>query len=317
MEERYTDIFQRILRAIGIDGKRIDRSSYELQNGRIVMFRYSKPHERGDLLDYWFGLPKEKFEKYSPESFFVLFVCGSDNQVLVIPASYLSELLRDVSTAIDNHWKLHIFKRESIFEISVTGKPNEDVSRYLNKYELLMEGIKGFIPHKAEEIETIVSETPASMSIEDEIMNLDGVQGNTLHDKLVDMVRQIGEWMGYKSIRNYRVRPDAPYYIDVAWLLDDAIHIAIEVQIGGNPTEAKDRLIIAKRFGARKCIIISNPESVERIKSLFRYETEIKHWTEIWGLERIYNMFVDGRNFFENFNEFNKHQYRDDIVEIV
>ena len=70
MEERYTDIFQRILRAIGIDGKRLDRSSYELQNGRIVMFRYSKPHERGDLLDYWFGLPKEKFEKYSPESFF-------------------------------------------------------------------------------------------------------------------------------------------------------------------------------------------------------------------------------------------------------
>jgi len=56
---------------------------------------------------------------------------------------------------------------------------------------------------------------------------------------------------------------------DVAWLLNDAIHIAIEVQIGGNPTEAKDRLIFAKRFGARKCIIISNSENVERInKSL-------------------------------------------------
>jgi len=52
------------------------------------MFRYSKPYKRGDLLDYWFGLPKEKFEKHSPESFFVLFICGSYDQVLVIPASY-------------------------------------------------------------------------------------------------------------------------------------------------------------------------------------------------------------------------------------
>ncbi|MCW3136235.1 MAG: hypothetical protein N2V77_04780 [Canidatus Methanoxibalbensis ujae] len=297
-----TDIHQRILRVIGIDGKRLDRSSYKLQNGKMVMFRYSKPYKCGALV-YWFGLSKEKFERYSSESFFVLFICGSDDQVLVIPSSYLSELLRDVGTAIDNHWKLHIFKRENIFEISVTGKPDEDVSKYLNKYELLVEGTEH------------VPKTPASMDIEDKIMNLDGVQGN-LHDKLADMVRQIGEWMGYKSIRNYRVRPDAPY-LDVAWLLNDAIHIAIEVQIGeirGNLTEVKDRLILAKRFGARKCIIISKPESVERIRSLFRYETEIKHWIEIWGLERIYIMFVSGRIFFENFNEFNRHQYRDDIV---
>jgi len=55
--------------------------------------------------------------------------------------------------------------------------------------------------------------TSVSTSIEDEIMNLDGMQGNTLHDKIVDMVRQIGEWMGYRSIRNYRVRSDAPYYL--------------------------------------------------------------------------------------------------------
>jgi len=47
------------------------------------------------------------------------------------------------------------------------------------------------------------------------------------------------------------------------------------------------------------------------------YEPEISHWVEIWGLARIYNMFVDGRNFFGNFEEFNKHQYRDDIIKVV
>ncbi len=317
MEERSVDIQQRIIRLIGIESTRLDRSSYQLQNGKIIMFRYSRPYTRTDLLDYWFGLPKEKFETYPIEKFFILFICGSDDQVLVIPATYLSEILKDVSTAIDNHWKPHIFQRQNIFDFSVTGKPNKNVSDYLNKYSLLTEGITEAFPHKEEKEVMIPPQVTVTPSVEDAIINLDGAEGNTLHDKLIDMLRQIGVWMEYKSISNYRIRPDAPYFIDVAWLLNDAIHIAIEVQIGGNPTEAKDRLIFAKRFGARKCIIVSNPESVERLKSIFRYETEIKHWVEIWGLERIYNMFVDGRNFFENFNEFNKHQYREDIIDIV
>jgi len=50
---------------------------------------------------------------------------------------------------------------------------------------------------------------------------------------------------------------------------------------------------------------------------VFRYEGDAKHWLEIWGIESIYNMFVDGRSFFETFNQLNNHQYRDDVIEIV
>lgn len=321
--DRTVDIQSKIFVLMGSIGNitRLDRSSYQLDEDKVIMFKYSRPYTSGDGLVYWFGVPKEKFESYieshTAQKFFVLFVCGSEQQVLVIPSTYLSRVLADVATAMDNCWKLHIFKRKNRFEISVTGKPNENITEYFNKFELLVEKVKETPrPVEQEEIK-VIPPIAEQISIENEIMNLDNVQGNTLHDKLVDMLRQIGGWMRYISEPSYMIRPDAPYRIDVVWLLDNAVHIAIEVQIGGNITEAKARLIFAKRFGARKCVIVSNPESVDRIKRVFRYDTDIKHWVEIWGFERIYNMFIDGRNFFENFNELNKHQYRDDIIEVV
>jgi len=312
MPERTDDIYSRIITIINGTTTRIDRTTYRLQNGKIIMLRYSKLHANGD---YWFGFGKDKFESYPSEGFYVLFICGTEHQVLVTSAIYLRELLRDVNTAADDNYKIHIFNPNDRFEISVTGKVKENISKFLNKYEILdVESINLETKEPKNELQEVI-EKP--IPVEDQIMNLDGIMGSSLHDKLIDMLRQIGEWTRYRSITNYKVRHDSPYSIDIAWILDDALHIAIEVQIGGNVTEAKDRLIFAKRFGARKCIIVSNFESIVRINNLFKYETEIKHWTEIWGFERIYNMFIDGRNFFENYNEFNKHQYHDDIVEII
>ena len=247
---------------------------------------------------------------------FVLFVCDSVEQVLVIPATTLLDYLDDVPTATDDNWKIRIFKDKDQFDLHVSGKQSINVTEYLNKYELVEERDVSDEPiHIA--TESIDQEEKVLFSIQDEIMNLDGIKGNSLHDKLIDMIRQIGEWMEYKSVPEFKLRPDVPYVLDVAWIKNDAIHIAIEVQISGNVTEAKDRLILARKFGARKCVIVSSPDKVDRIKGVFRYESDIKHWIEIWGLERIYNMFVDGRSFFENYAEFNTHQYRDEIIEIV
>jgi hypothetical protein len=313
MSERSDDIYSRIIGIIDETTTRIDRTTYRLKNDKIIMLRYSKLHENGG---YWFGFGKDRFESFPLEKFYILFICGTEHQVLVTPATYLNELLNNVNTAVDNNWKIHIFNPIDKFEISVTGKPKEDITSYLNNYKILAvksEYLSNDKPKDEKKCE--IFEPP--ISVEDQIIGIDAVNGSSLHDRIIDMLRQIGEWTKYRAITNYKVRSDSPYSIDIAWLLDNALHIAIEVQIGGNVTEAKDRLIFARRFGARKCIIVSNYESMDRINSLFKYETEIKHWTEIWGLERIYNMFVDGRNFYENFNEFNKHQYRDDIVEII
>lgn len=294
---------------------RLDRSVYKLDNGNQLFFRTSKAHKSGNRLLFWFGFHKDRI-KEEINKLFVLFVCDSAEQVLVIPATMLLDFLSDVPTATDDNWKIRIFKDNGQFDMHVTGIPGINVTQYLNKFDLVEERE---VPEKTNHIvpESIDEDEKVQISIQEEIMNLDGIGGNSLHDKLIDMMRQVGEWMEYKSVPEYKLRPDVPYVLDVAWIKNDAIHIAIEVQISGNITEAKDRLILAKKFGARKCVIVSSPDKVDRIKSVFRYDSDIKHWIEIWGLERIYNMFVDGRSFFENYAEFNTHQYRDEIIEIV
>ncbi|HUW95210.1 MAG TPA: hypothetical protein VMW58_05445 [Anaerolineae bacterium] len=315
--ERWPRIQAQIVGMLGVEATGLDRSSYQLDNENTLVFRSSKAHSRGDRRDYWFGLQREKFEAYDSARFFLLLICGSAEHVLVLPGELLSGLLSDVTTASDDNWKFHILRDRDIYTMVLPGKPAADVSHYLNNYDLVLGGGESPIQAPEELLEQPKLQAEDIMSTQEEILTIDGLAGNTPHDRLADMIRQVGIWMGYDSVANYRVRADAPYRLDVAWLSEGAIHIAVEVQIGGNVTEAKDRLAFAKRFGARKCILVANPESVERIKAVFRYAEDIKHWVEIWSIERVYNLFLDGRTFFDNYTEFNKHQYREDIVEIV
>lgn len=315
--ERWPRIQAQIVGMLGVEATALDRSSYQLGNANVLVFRSSKAHQRGRVLDYWFGLPKEKFKAYDSARFYLLLICGSSDDVLVLPGELLAALLSDVRTASDDNWKWHILRDGDAYTMVPSGKPGVDVSRYLNNYGLALGGEQRGAEPGEEGSEEVGPQPQEQMSMEEEILTIDGLAGNTLHDRLTEMIRDVGLWMGYESVSNYRVRPDAPYRLDVGWLSGGAIHIAVEVQIGGNVTEAKDRLAFAKKFGARKCILVANPESVERIKGVFRYAEDIKHWVEIWSIERVYNMFVDGRTFFDNYREFNKHQYREDIVEIV
>lgn len=331
---------------VNADIKRDSRTYASRKTGVAIMVvpskNYSAVTEKGH---YFIGINKEKFdfciEKFSSEKFFVTVGCASIDQILIIPSTYLRQTLDNVKIAKNGDWKIHFYKNQSIFEIAPSGK-KEDISEYLNRWELLTANNNGnmtdTIEQEIQPIDTVISNTrhieiikddddtqihptqiikdDVELSINDKIMRIDGVRGNTLHDRVVDIIRQTGEWAKYRSEANHTIHPELGYELDVAWIDDDIIDIAIEVQIGGNITEAKDRLIQAMRCGARKCIIISNSDSIGRIKTIFRLETDIKRRTEIWSLEKVYDMFVNGRNFFKNFNNFNRHQYHDDIIEI-
>jgi len=84
------------------------------------------------------------------------------------------------------------------------------------------------------------------------------------------------------------------------------LEIAIEVyQSDENILEIRERLVLAKRLGARKCIIIINlryKQKLIELKSLFQYENEIKHWLELWSLEKIYIMYINVRKFINRFS---------------
>jgi len=68
------------------------------------------------------------------------------------------------------------------------------------------------------------------------------LQSKSLHDRLGEMLEQIGAWMDYNTQTRHKIIPDHAYEIDVAWLDGKNPEVAIEVQISGNLTEAKDRL---------------------------------------------------------------------------
>ena len=70
------------------------------------------------------------------------------------------------------------------------------------------------------------------------------------------MLEAIGSWMDYNTQTRHKIISDHAYELDVAWLSGKNPEVAIEVQISGNITEAKDRLAQARKFNYRKVIMV-------------------------------------------------------------
>jgi len=130
--------------------------------------------------------------------------------------------------------------------------------------------------------------------------------GDSLHEKVIDMLAQIGAWFDLEPKKSHTVEPSLPYFIDIVWLKGDEIDLAAEVHVGGNETEAKDRLRQALRFGARKVMIVSVPSAIPRLRSICQFEADLKNWLEIWSVSRVYKMYRSGYEFFEDFRAFRK-----------
>jgi predicted RNA-binding protein len=64
---------------------------------------------------------------------------------------------------------------------------------------------------------------------EKEIMQLP-LQSNSLHDRVGEMLEQIGSWMGYNAQTRHRIIPEHAYELDVAWLSGKNPEVAIEVR---------------------------------------------------------------------------------------
>lgn len=132
-----------MLYQIGLEYKKIEDSVYQLINGNRIMIKYSKFYEEKY---YWFGIPKLKVEKSLPagKSFILLLLlCNTkrEQDVIVLPATYLLKFLEDIETASDGSWKPKIYpiKDDAGFKISANDK-EEEVSDYLNRFDLILDG---------------------------------------------------------------------------------------------------------------------------------------------------------------------------------
>ena len=263
---------------------------------------------------YWFFIDTYRVNEWKGQRRFIeCLICGDENAVVIIPDDVLFEWCADVKPNRKGHWLLRVIPRGGELILRIPGKSAIDLKDYINRYDFISQRIPRPI-----ETRVVPSATAAiSEEVDNLILGNQDLQGDSLHEKVTDILYQIGAWMGYTPRKSYKVRPDSPYEIDVVWLRNDLLDVAVEVQVAGNEAEAKDRLIHARRFGARKIIVVSAPRSIPRLKSICRYEPDLKNWLEVWSFARVYQMFLAGRQFFELFRPFERQEWRDEIPEVL
>lgn len=288
-------------------------SVYTTFNEVWLYVRYAGLNKLGR---YWFDVDTYKVREWQGKRrFIVCFVCGDESTVVFLPDDRLLEWYEGIEPNRKGHWMVNIFPRDDKLVLKIAAdRPEYDLTEYLNRYDFISRSVPDSL------IRQLREPTSASRPLEqvkDQILAHPDLAGSSLHDRVCDMLAQIGKWMGYVAEKGYKVAADSPYQLDVAWLRNDLLEVATEVQVGGSESEAKDRLIHARRFGARKLIVVAAPESVGRLKTICRHEPELKNWLQIWSIGKVYEMYMSGREFFAVFRPFEKHQWNDEIVEVM
>ena len=154
------------------------------------------------------------------------------------------------------------------------------------------------------------TEMKTEKEYEDAILELP-LQSNSLHDRIGEMLEGIGSWMDYNTQIRHKITPDHAYELDVAWLSGKNLEVAIEIQISGNITEAKDRLAQARKFNYRKVIMILKEKDLIRLNTIMKHEPDLRSWMEAWSIGSIYEMYNSGEKFFKYFRRLKESVYKD------
>lgn len=287
-------------------------SVYTTFNEVWLYVRYSS---LGQNKRYWFDVDTYKINDWKDtRRFVVCLICGDEATVVFLPDQELLSWYDGIEPNRKGHWMVTIATEGDKLVLKMPGaRPDYDLSPYVNRYDFISKSI----PVPAIARQPLAASAPLSEDVARLIMQSPDLEGPSLHERVVDMLAKIGHWTGYDPQKSYKVPEDSPYQIDVVWLRSDILDVAIEVQVGGNETEAKDRLIHARRFGARKILVVSIPESIPRLRSLCRYEPELKNWLQIWSVTRIYQMYLGGKEFFALFRPFERQQWSEQITEVL
>lgn len=298
--------------------KKVDRvrgiraAVYTTYNEVWLCVLYSGGTKQGK---FWFGIDTRNIEEWRKRSRVIFcFICGDESTVVFVPDDKFVEWYEGVKPNRKGQWMVNILPREGKLILHATADRRFDVTEYINRYDFISKSIPLPIAPLVLRREQFAAPL---QDVTEAIMTNAELVGDSLHDRIIDMLAQIGKWMGYVAEKGYKVPPDSPYQIDVVWLDRDLLEVAVEVQVGGSETEAKDRLVHAKRFGVRKVIVVSAPESINRLKNLCRYEPDLKNWLEIWSIPKVYQMYLSGRQFFELFRPFEKQQWAEEIREFL
>jgi hypothetical protein len=289
---------------------------YLLNNDIGIDLEYAYLNHRRE---YIFKPNKDKYTFFYTQHrhFFQFFICESTERVFIIPLSLIMEIFDDIFTAGNDFkaFKPLVKLRNGVWFLRFLGQ--YDVTDYLNRYDFLISESKSFSPtptryNSVIEVKTLEEKYPS-------LAEEGGLRYETLHAATVDMLKKIGEWAGFDVITEGVPlgQPDFPYQIDCLWYKNGDLYLAIEVCHHGVVEKDKDSLKLAKQHGARKVVIVSEINKMERIRKLFQYDGDIKSWTEVWSFERVFSLYEAGLKFFRDFEKFKRYGWHEGLNEFI
>ena len=86
-------ILQQLIQGIDPDSRRLNISTHQLSNGNVVAFRTYQPYDRRTYAEYFYGIRRRFLQGQDLEKLFILFVCDSIEEIIVIPPKELSEFI--------------------------------------------------------------------------------------------------------------------------------------------------------------------------------------------------------------------------------
>jgi hypothetical protein len=295
--------------------QRLGDSVYRLDESCLIYTGFTHLNYRKE---YIFSLPKHTLDYIfdTHRNSFLLLICDSTERVFILPISLILEIFHDIYS---NGTDFKVFKpviklKNGVWFLRFMGQ--YDITDYLNRYDFLISESK---PTRQT---TRYSSIIEIQSIEEKYKSLaaeSAMRYDSLHSTTVDMLKRIGEWAGFEVITESRPLsiPDFPYEIDCLWYKNGDLFMAIEVCYHGVVEKDKDSLKLAKQHGARKVVIVSEINKMERIRKLFMLDSEIKPWTEVWSFERVFNLFENGMKFYKDFDKFKRYGWTDNMSEFI
>jgi len=135
------------------------------------------------------------------------------------------------------------------------------------------------------------------------------LESSSLHDRIGEMLEIIGSRMGYNTFTRHKVTPDHAVELDVAWLRGKNPELAVEVQIGGNITEAKDKLAQARKFNYRKVIMVIEESQLPRLNAIAKFD-ELMDWLEAWSIQSVLKLYTSGISFLNLYERLTESRYQ-------
>jgi len=111
-------------------------------NGSFLYITFSKNLGTEQEEKYFLQVNKKKLKKFSKEELFILLICGTTDNIFVIPSKEFLKMAENYKIAKDGNWKINIYGKKEYIELQeeykiLLGKNKYSILLYKNKFENL------------------------------------------------------------------------------------------------------------------------------------------------------------------------------------